>query len=276
MSGSLVKSASWVAASLMGAALLAGPALADGMPSRGKIASEPESRVCSTSANVGVTSDYVFRGISQTGNNPALQGGADMTCGNFYGGFWGSNIEGVGNSLELDVYGGYKFSTGKINWDVGFIYYAYPGAASSLDQAFLELKLGASADVWKGGTLGGTVYYAPEGQHIINGGLNGNPGAVTTVEASFSQALPRFSIFSPTFSATVGHVSFENNANVPADGKGSLDPNYTYWNAGVTLGFQQRWSLDLRYWDTNGEGLAGQFGGDLADERFVATLKATF
>jgi len=44
----------------------------------------------------------------------------------------------------------------------------------------------------------------------------------------------------------------------------------------VTLGFHQRWSLDLRYWDTNGEGLAGQFGGDLADERFVATLKATF
>ena len=97
-----------------------------------------------------------------------------------------------------------------------------------------------------------------------------------TVEASFSQVLPKFSIFSPTFSATVGHVSFENDVNIPADGIGSTNPNYTYWNAGVTLGFHQRWSLDLRYWDTNGEGLAGQSGGDLADERFVATLKATF
>ena len=64
MSWSMVKSASWGAATLMGAALLAGPALADGMPSRGKIAS-PKSRVCSTAGNVGVTSDYVFRGISQ-------------------------------------------------------------------------------------------------------------------------------------------------------------------------------------------------------------------
>ena len=92
MSWSGVKSASWGAATLMGAALLAGPALADGMPSRGKIASAPESRVCSTSANVGVTSDYVFRGISQSDQEAAIQGGVDLTCGKFYAGFWGSSI----------------------------------------------------------------------------------------------------------------------------------------------------------------------------------------
>ncbi|HEX6001482.1 MAG TPA: hypothetical protein VFZ16_19120, partial [Hyphomicrobiaceae bacterium] len=81
---------------------------------------------------------------------------------------------------------------------------------------------------------------------------------------SFSQALPKFSIFTPTASVVVGHSYFDES-----------DADYTYWNAGVTLGFLEKWSLDLRYHDTDGEGYAHWYG-DLADERFVATLKYTF
>ena len=66
------------AVSLLAAALFAGPALADGMPDR-RAATAPEERLCSLSANIGVTTDYVFRGFSQTAEGPAVQGGVDAT-----------------------------------------------------------------------------------------------------------------------------------------------------------------------------------------------------
>src|SRR5512133_1490261 len=66
--------------------------------------------------NVGVTSDYRFRGISQTSFDPALQAGVDFAHkSGFYLGAWGSNISWIKDyvgasdgSLEIDLYGGYK------------------------------------------------------------------------------------------------------------------------------------------------------------------------
>ena len=46
-----------------------------------------------TSANVALTTDYVWRGTSQADNGPAIQGGFDLTAGGFYGGVWGSNVD---------------------------------------------------------------------------------------------------------------------------------------------------------------------------------------
>jgi uncharacterized protein (TIGR02001 family) len=251
----MMKSASWGAATLMGAALLASPALADGMPSRGKISSAPESRVCSTTANVGVTSDYVFRGISQSNEEAAIQGGVEFSCGKFYAGFWGSSIA-FENGTEIDIYGGYKTSIGRFNLDVGFIYYGYPGQFSGVAD-YWEVKAGVSTDVWKGGTVGATVFYSPE--------YTFNTGEVATYELSLSQALPKIGMFTPTFSATYGYSDFLDFGVL----------SYSYWNAGVSFSFLEKWSLDLRYHDTDNEGFA-LINGSLADERFVATLKYTF
>jgi uncharacterized protein (TIGR02001 family) len=254
-----IKSATLGAASLLAAAVFAGPALADGMPSRGKIADGPAPR-CTTAGNVGLTSDYVFRGISQSSENAAVQGGVDFTCGNFYAGVWGSSVDfGVEGTAEVDIYGGYKMTLGRFALDFGFIYYAYPGIDSDLDADFFELKAAASTEVWKGGTLGGTVFYSPD--------YFGGTGSVVTVEGAFSQALPKFSIFSPTFSATVGHSYFQDELF-------GIDPSYTYWNVGATLAFFDKWSLDLRYWDSDSDSPFGS--GDITEERFVATMKYTF
>jgi uncharacterized protein (TIGR02001 family) len=96
-------------------------------------ASEPDYTL---SYNVGVTSDYRFRGISQASFNPALQAGADFAHKNgFYLGIWGSNINWIKDyigatdgSLEVDLYGGYKGAITKdIAFDVGIIRYQYPG-----------------------------------------------------------------------------------------------------------------------------------------------------
>jgi len=83
--------------------------------------------------NVSVTTDYRYRGISQTRLKPALQGGADYDLGNgFYIGTWASTIKwikdgGGDGNLEVDVYGGYKTELSKgLNLDVGVLTYIYP------------------------------------------------------------------------------------------------------------------------------------------------------
>lgn len=103
-------------------------------------------------ANVGLTSDYRFRGVSQSAQDPAVQGGVDFVhASGFYLGTWASTIDfnaGPGldpdADLELDLYGGYKWKVGATELDVGFIHYAYPGSDSSFDLPFTELYFGGT------------------------------------------------------------------------------------------------------------------------------------
>ena len=91
-------------------------------------------------ANVSLVTNYLYRGISQTGGKPALQGGFDYTHeSGFYAGVWGSSISWISDEklassagLELDTYLGFKnsFAT-DFNYDVGFLRYNYPGTYAS-------------------------------------------------------------------------------------------------------------------------------------------------
>ena len=95
------------------------------------------------SANIGLTSNYVFRGISQTGGEPAIQGGFDYSHrSGFYLGTWGSNVGWLtefqgydSGSMELDLYGGYRNAIGPVSYDVGAIRYMYPGSKNNTDPA---------------------------------------------------------------------------------------------------------------------------------------------
>ena len=85
--------------------------------------------------NVGVFSDYRYRGISQTRLKPAVQGGLDYSAGGFYLGAWASSIKWVKDSygdaqVEVDLYGGYKGDIVKdeLSYDVGVLQYVYPSA----------------------------------------------------------------------------------------------------------------------------------------------------
>jgi uncharacterized protein (TIGR02001 family) len=92
-------------------------------------AAAPES---SLSFNVGATTDYRYRGISQSRLKPAVQGGIDYADkSGFYVGAWGSSIKWIKDaggdaSAEVDVYGGYKGAVGAVAYDVGFLRYEYP------------------------------------------------------------------------------------------------------------------------------------------------------
>lgn len=266
---------------------MVGQASADGMR-RGSVKDAPaEKPRCTFSANAGLTTEYVFRGYSQSAEGAAVQGGFDATCGIFYAGVWASSLNWSDRaatapvfpnnnaSVEMDWYLGIKPVTGPVTWDLGVIYYTYPNArqyAAGGRNEYVELKVGASTEIWKKGTLGGTVYYSPEYQY--------NTGSVWTLEGSFAQELPKFSIFTPTFSALVGYQTSNDSARYRVL-FGNGDTNYTYWNAGITFAFAEKWSLDVRYWDTN---LSDKTGGSAwcngnifqCDERIVGTLKFTY
>ena len=84
------------------------------------------------SGNVALTSDYRFRGISQTNKKPAIQGGIDFAHkSGIYPGNWNSNVDSGlfnGANIEMDFYGGWKTSFAGFGIDVGVLYYYYPGS----------------------------------------------------------------------------------------------------------------------------------------------------
>ena len=111
------------------------------------------------SANVSLTTDYLFRGMSQTGGKPALQGGFDYANPNgFYAGIWGSNISWISDfsagavssaSVELDTYFGYSSSFATdFTYDVGFLRYNYPGNYNGATKADTNEIYGSIGYKW--------------------------------------------------------------------------------------------------------------------------------
>ena len=98
------------------------------------------------SFNVSLTTDYRYRGISQSRLKPAVQGGVDYAFANgFYIGAWASSIKwikdaGGGANAEIDLYGGYKGEISKdLTYDVGVLTYQYPGHDLSVSPATTEI-----------------------------------------------------------------------------------------------------------------------------------------
>ena len=205
------------------------------------------------SGNIALTTDYAFRGVSQTDESPAVQGGFDATFGNtgFYAGTWASNINfGTGGAnLELDVYGGYKFALGPVAMDVGVLGYLYPSAsddAAELD--YYEVYAKPSIALTKEFTLGGALYYSPE--------FTGASGNATYLEVNGAYAV------SPELSLS-GAVGYQT---VDTPGFFAGNDEYTTWNAGGTysamgLGF------DLRYVGTDVD------NASIYDDRVIFTIK---
>lgn len=224
----------------------------------------------SFSGNVALTTDYVFRGISQTQSDPALQGGFDYTNDIFYAGVWASNIDfgsaggvSVDAPLELDVYGGVRPVVGPVTLDIGVIAYLYPGSADDVwlasgDFEYYEGKLGASISPAEGLTLGANLFYSPE--------FPGDGGDAIYIEATAGYTIND----NLSISGGVGNQSVDLDGYFVTDSGPSVD-SYTTWNVGGTL---SAWGfgLDLRYYDTD-EDIVNLFGEVVSDERFVATLK---
>lgn len=105
-------------------------------------------------ANASVTSNYIWRGLTQTENESAVQGGIDYAADSgFYVGTWVSNVNyGAGDvySYEHDVYGGYAFDAGGVSWDIGLLYYNYDKEAEfDFLEGYVSMGLGGfSLGAW--------------------------------------------------------------------------------------------------------------------------------
>jgi len=103
------------------------------------------SQIGSFTGNVGWFSEYRFRGLDQSGDATALQGGLDWAHDSgFYFGTWGSNVDFNDNNstLEADIYGGYATEFSGVSVDLSMIGYVYPGSDSTSDYDFLEYAIG--------------------------------------------------------------------------------------------------------------------------------------
>lgn len=233
-------------AKTLGAASIALTALAG--------AAAAEERAFAWSVNAAGTSDYIFRGVSQTDEKPAFQAGLDASYGIFYAGVWGSNTDDgfTNSSAEIDFYAGIKPVLGPVTFDLGVIYYFYPGDHDDVAD-YVEFKGGASVSPIANLTLGGYVFYTDEGTF--------NTGEIVTYEGQAAYTLPAVGIFTPTIGGVFGYVDADDE---------TLTASYAYWNAGLALAVE-KFTFDFRYWDTDSDG--EDFYGDLADERFVFTAK---
>lgn len=207
----------------------------------------PQSEI---SFNVGVTSDYVFRGVSQTEEDPAVFAGADLTYRNAYAGVWASNVSFPGDedtNAEIDIYGGFRPEVGGFTFDIGAIGYFYTNQPDGADYDYLELKVGASRTYGEV-TLGALAFYSPDY-------FGASEDEATYVEVNAAYAFnDRL-----TGSAGLGRQYL------------SSDFDYTTWNVGATFALTDWFGLDVRYHDTDEH----QFG-EIYDSRLVASLKATF
>lgn len=140
------------------------------------------------SGSATIASDYRFRGVSQSDQEMAVQGGITIAHeSGLYVGTWASNLAGWGTfggaNMELDLIGGYKLPVGGGTLDVGLTWYMYPGGADKTDFAEPYAKLTGTAGP---ATLTAGVAYAPKQQAIgkwyntgtdAANGVYNNPGA---------------------------------------------------------------------------------------------------
>lgn len=195
--------------------------------------------------NVGVVSDYVFRGYSQTDEDAAIQGGVDATIGAFYAGAWASNVDfGDDTDAEVDIYGGYRGEAAGFAFDVGAVGYGYVNAPDGAGYDYLELKAAASRAIGPA-TFGAVVYWSPD--------FFGLDEEATYVEANAAFAPAA----SWTVSAAIGHQSLDVN------------DDYATWNIGVGYAVTDHVAIDARYHDTDVD-------GPLSDGRAVAGIKFLF
>lgn len=210
-----------------------------------------EDREFSWSVTLGATSDYVFRGISLTEEDPAAQGSIDMSYGIFYAGAWASNVDGAGfEPWELDLYMGITPSLGQFNFDLGLVGYLYPAADDSGE--YIEFKAGVNTEVVKNLTAGAIFWYTPDQDNYSEG---------YTIEGTLAYSLPQVGIFEPSISGLYGYTE--------ADAAGFFlgEDSYSYWNIGLGVAVE-KFSMDFRYHDTD-------LNDGLADERFVFSAKVT-
>jgi uncharacterized protein (TIGR02001 family) len=215
--------------------------------------------------NVSLTSNYKFRGQDQdigkvSAFKPAVQGGFDYAFGDtgWYVGNWNSSVNWLsGNSLEADIYGGYKFKAGEVDLDLGALSYLYPGNTS-----------GNTTELYGAATFGPLTakyshtvskdYFGWAGAKSGSGLKGRNTGYLNFAVAQ--EVMPKV-----TLKASVGFTRFSS------DIKDSGVPNYMDYSVGGADAFGDGLTLGAAILGANKKDYFGP--GNKA--RLIATLTKT-
>ena len=173
--------------------------------------------------SVAVATDYTFRGISQTLEDIAIQGGISATnTTGLYLGTGGSSLNfGEASNenrahTEIDLFGGLKRPVSGVDVDLGFIYYAYPGTGDAYEYDFLEFALGVGRTM--GPTaVGAKVFYSPD--YFLGS------GAGMYVTGTLGYAIPSTPL---SLTGAIGHQTIETNSAFGT-------PDYTDFSLGASL-----------------------------------------
>ena len=235
--------------------LLATPALAQD--------EEADSSSVTVTGSVGVVTDYRFRGVSLSGGDPALQGGATITHeSGVYAGTWGSSIDDGGSDIygdvELDLFAGWSGSLSEaVGLDVGLLYYAYPTNAAGVDAEYFEpyatlsstfgpiqAKLGV-AYAWEQDSLGGN-----DNLYLFTKLSAGIPGTPITLNAG---------------------LGYTDGALAPPLLAGTADDTGFDWTVGASATVLGNVSLGVAYTGVEGPSIDG-----FTDDAVVGSLTFTF
>ena len=220
------------------------------------------------SATATIPSDYVFRGLSQTDEDPAVQVSFDYKHPvGLYAGVWGSTVDesiSEGN-VELDLYAGFKNEiVENLTYDLSVIYYWYPSDTRNPEKDYVEGHAGLSyafTTIPLEPNLGLGFNYSPD--------FYGEDGDAYYVSGALRLALPyRFGLgFELGYQYVEGDKTTGNGAGL--HGEDGYD--YLCWRIGLSkelLGF----NLDLSYYDTN----ESEYFGKIGEDRIVFTISRSF
>lgn len=205
------------------------------------------------SGNATLTSDYAFRGISQTLEDPAVQAGIDYSHkSGFYAGTWASSVDfsdgagfDDGASVEWDFYAGYSGDINEsLSWDLSYVYFYYPGTSDGVElnysEVIFQLGLGENFAALAGysndifGTNDTGTYFAINSSYDIGQGFS--------------------------LGGEIGYYELDD-----------LNSSYAHWSLTLSKAIEQ-FDLAVSYQDTNGE---AEFG-NIAESRVILSVSTEF
>lgn len=220
------------------------------------------------SANAAFSTDYSFRGISQTGNDPALSGGIDWSHDSgFYIGTWVSNVDFTDSSpeLEVDIYGGYGWDWSDVAFDLGVLYYHYaninegPAPALTAESDYVEFYGSVGTDF---GPVSTSLGVAISPDYFAESGFFAYPNLSVGVAMPGAEWL--------TFDGTVGYSFIDDNAAFGTD-------DYVDYGVSVSALVEDLVTLSVGYYGTDLD-TADCFGGDdrACDGRVIGTVAVAY
>lgn len=217
---------------------------------------EPTGRM---GGSIGITSDYVYRGISLSSGNPALQGDIHYrTQGGWVGGIWASRADMTSDeaALEVDLYLGRDWPLGA-DWDLRttLTHYTYPDDPRTSSYDYDEL----AGTLSYRSRLFATVAWSPNITRYSRYGWAHNQSAVSYELTAMQPLIHRIAA-----SAGVGFYDMPH----------ALDADYWFWNVGVACALG-RTELTLSYIGTDADA-AHAFGYDITADRWAGSVAWRF